>query len=101
MAGCTGAWLEFGFRGRFVLGLIILWENEVNALVALLVALVVVGSFSICLSPVIAKFSAFTLLQSDLAVTIRIQFVTTFARAVCWILAVQVAKVTRSILSRL
>jgi len=55
----------------------------VNAVVALLVALVVAGSFSICLSPVIAKFSAFTLLQSDWAATTSTQFVTAFvARSV-------------------
>lgn len=37
---------------------------QVNAMIALLAALLVLCAFGIFMSPVIAKFSAFTLLQS-------------------------------------
>ena len=45
-------------------------DPAMNGIVALLAAFLVVGSFSLALSPVIAKFSSFTLLQSSLHLSI-------------------------------
>ena len=45
-------------------------DPAVNALMALLAASLVIGSFSMVLSPVIAKFSVFTLVQTSLHLSV-------------------------------